>query len=252
MKRNLRCLMLLASLSLVLFIASCAREESRLTRVAVMGDANLQAQPDTAVLVISVVTQNKQAISAQQENARRSEAVIEAVKRTIGGELEINTSDYSLEPQQTYRSNQMPTIIGYEARNSVTVKVKELDKVGAVIDAASQAGANSIQSVSFILREDNPARGHTLAAATRQAMTKAQSVAQALGGRVVRVVEGQEGGTTRTLGMDENTGTAGANMNSNMSATSASYDAKRQTPMEAGSLNVRSQVQLVVEIEARP
>ena len=248
MKNSLRCVILLSPFLLVLFVASCASEESRLTRVAVLGDANLQAQPDTAVLVISVVTQDKQAINAQQENARKSEAVIEAVKRTIGGEPEINTSDYSLQPQQSYRSNQMPTIIGYEARNSVTVKLKELDKVGAVIDAASQAGANNIQSVSFILREDNPARGRTLAEATRQAMTKAQSLAQALGGRVVRVVEGQEGGTTRTLAMDETAGNAGTmNMNSNMS-----YDAKRQTPVEAGSLNVRSQVQLVVEIEARP
>jgi uncharacterized protein len=232
------------TLSLIIF-TSCAPKN--LTRLVVTGDANLQAQPDTALLVLSVITESKQAVNAQQENACKSDAVINAVKGTAGTNPEIKTSNYSLRPQQTYSDTRLPSIIGYEARNTVTVKMYDINQVGAVIDAASRAGANSVESVSFILREDNPARGQTLAEATHQAMTKAQSIAQSLGGRVVRVVEEQEGGAVNrpTIPDYDERARESAKMNA---ARVSTY----QTPVEAGSLNVRSQVQLIVEIEARP
>lgn len=234
----------------IIFSASCATKPPAFSRAVVMGESNIRAQPDTAVIILSVVTQSGQAVNAQQENARKSEAVKRAMQTSAGANPEIKTSDYSLEPQRSYRENKLPTIIGYEARNTVTVTMSDLDKVGGAIDAASQAGANSVENISFILRENNPARGQTLADATRQAMSKAQSMAQALNGRIVRVVEMQEGGTTdsplttttSTVSLDYADARAGA-----MSRAKRSYS----TPVEAGSLNVKSQVQLVVEIEAK-
>ncbi|MCP9493360.1 MAG: SIMPL domain-containing protein [Pyrinomonadaceae bacterium MAG19_C2-C3] len=221
-----------------------------LTRVTVIGDANLKAQPDTAVLVLSVVTQSPQALAAQQENARKSEAVISAVKQSAGAEPEVKTSDYSLQPQRSYRDNRMPSIIGYEARNTVTIKTSDLKNTGAVIDAASRAGANSVESINFILRDDNPARGDTLAEATRQAMVKAEGIAKALGGRVVRVVEEIEGGAAARSSYGDYAGSA--NMNSNMMRADYAVKPAYTTPLEAGSLNVTSQVQVVVEIEVKP
>lgn len=255
MKRNFYFALPIALTLLIIFIASCATKQPAFSRAVVMGEANVRAQPDTAVLILSVVTQGGQAVNAQQENARKSEAVKRAVQTAAGANPEIKTSDYSLEPQRSYRQNKLPTIIGYEARNTVTVTMSDLDKVGAAIDAASQAGANSVENISFILRENNPARGQTLADATKQAMSKAQSMAQALGGRIVRVVEMQEGGTTnRPLtttttadSLDYEDARARANMSS-MSVAKRAY----ATPVESGSLNVKSQVQLVVEIEAKP
>jgi len=252
MKRNFYFALFIALALLIIFIASCTTKQPAFSRAVVMGEANVRAQPDTAMLVLSVVTQSGQAVNAQQENARKSEAVKRAVQTTAGANPEIKTSDYSLEPQRSYRQNKLPTIIGYEARNTVTVTMSDLDKVGAAIDAASQAGANSVENISFILRENNPARGQTLADATRQAMSKAQSMAQALGGRIVRVVEMQEGGTTnRPLTTTTTTDSLDyASANANMSGTAAKM--KYATPVESGSLNVKSQVQLVVEIEAKP
>ncbi|OLE51539.1 MAG: hypothetical protein AUG51_22415 [Acidobacteria bacterium 13_1_20CM_3_53_8] len=226
--KNLHLATLLLLTFTTVFVTACSKQ-SRLTRVTVAGESNIKAQPDTAVVVISVVTQGQQALNAQQENARKSDAVIHAVQGAAGSHL--------------------PKIIGYDARNTVTVTLGELNSVGAVIDAASRAGANSIESVAFILRENSPARGQTLADATRQAMSKAQSIAQALGGRVLRVVEEQEGGTVNRPADMPMAGSSDAEANSNMS-----FAAKRAliaTPVEAGSLNVKSQVQLVVEIEAQ-
>ena len=244
-----RCLVALLPATLLMFSAtSCARKQERLTRAVVTGEANVQAQPDTAVLVISVVTQHQRALDAQRENARKSDAVIQAVQTTAGANPEVRTNDYKLQPQYSYRDNRLPSIIGYEARNSVMVRMNDLNDVGAVIDAASRAGANSIESVSFILREGNPMRSQTLAEATRQAMNKAQSMAQALNGRVVRVVEEHEGGAANP----EPETSFDARAREYYPAIAASVVRRPiPTPVEAGSLNVRSQVRLIVEIEAQ-
>ncbi len=178
--------------------AEATQIDSRgLTKVMVTGDSIVQAQPDTAILTVSVVTQARSALEAQQDNANKSDAVVRALKNAAGAGAEIKTSGYSLQPQRIYKEGQPPTITGYEARNSVTVTMSDLTKVGAVIDAAAQAGSNDVAGISFTLRKDRPARDQALADATREAVSKAQVIATALGGKLVRVVEVQEEGVSR-------------------------------------------------------
>ena len=208
----------------------------RLTRVTVSGDSIVQAQPDTAIVTVSVVTQAKRAIDSQQENAAKSDAVVRALKAAAGAGAEVKTSGYSLQPQRVYRENQPPTITGYEARNSVTVTLSDLTKVGAVIDATALAGANDIAGISFTLRRDRPARDEALAQATQEAMGKARVIAQALGGRLVRIVQVQEEGTTRPP----------VPVYEKMEMTRI---AAAQTPIEVGSMEITSRVELIAEIE---
>lgn len=243
---------LVLSVLLVGCASACAKKEpTRLTRLLVTGEADLKEPPDTAVVVLSVVTQHKAALEAQQQNARKSNAVMQAIKESAGANPEVETSDYSLQPRRDWYTS-MPRIVGYEARNSVTVKTGALENVGALIDAATSAGANSVESVNFTLRESNPARGRTLSEATKQAMTKAHSMAQALGGRVVRVVEEQEGGF---VNRPTTAGELEERMKEYALANSADFSASKaspRTPVESGPLNVKSQVQLIVEVEAQP
>jgi uncharacterized protein YggE len=215
-----------------------SQNESRgLTKVLVTGDSIVQAQPDTAILTVSVVSQAKRALDAQQDNATRSDAVVRALKSTAGAGAEVKTSGYSLQPIRVYKEGQSPTITGYEARNSVTVVMSDLTKVGPVIDATAQAGANDVSGISFTLRKDRPARDQALAEATREALSKAQVIAQALGGRVVRIVEVQEEGFQRPQPVYQaEFGRAQAMVAS--------------TPIEVGTLDITSRVQLVAEIEA--
>lgn len=214
--------------------------QNKLTRITVVGDSQTKVAPDTAVVTFSVVTQSNQALNAQQENARKSEAVKTAVEAiTTNAKPEIKTNDYSLSPEQDYYSGKMPKIVGYEVKNTVTVSIKDLSQVGAVIDAATKAGANSVEGISFVLREDSPAQGDALALATKQAMAKAQAIAQSFNGKIVRVVETIEGGVPNQALAIFN------NYNANAASMNTSYT----TPVQAGSLNVRSQVVLVVEVE---
>ncbi|HEU4767248.1 MAG TPA: SIMPL domain-containing protein [Pyrinomonadaceae bacterium] len=212
--------------------------DRRFTRVTVGGDAIVQAQPDTAHLSIAVVTQARRAIDAQQENATRSDAVVKTLKDAAGPGSEVKTSGYSVQPMRVYKEGQPPAITGYEVRNTVTVTISDLKRIGNVIDAASQAGANDISGISFTLKQDRAARDQALKEATREAMNKAQMVAQALGGRVVRIVEVQEEGFQRppvpVYQMD-------------------AMIARREsvaTPIEVGSLDITSRVMLIAEVEA--
>jgi len=206
------------------------------TRITVSGDAIVQAQPDTAILVIAVVTQGKRAIDAQQENATRSEALVRALKTAAGPGAEVKTSGYSIQPQRVFKENQPPTIVGYEARNSVVVTMSDLTRVGGVIDAAGEAGANEISSISFTLRQDSAARYQALTMATREATGKAGVLARALGGKVIRIVEVQEEGYVRPIPIQRDLESVRV--------------MKASTPIEVGSLDISSRVQLVAEIQS--
>ena len=200
-----------------------------------IGDSIVQAQPDTAILTVSVVTQGRRALDAQQDNANKSDAVVRALKAAAGAGAEVKTSGYSLQPIRVYKEGQPPLITGYEARNSVTVVMSDLTKVGSVIDATAQAGANDVAGISFTLRKDRPAHDQALNEATREAVSKAQVIANALGGRVVRIVEVQEEGVQqpRPIFTDQ----------VQTRAMVAS------TPVEVGTLDITSRVQLIAEIE---
>ena len=212
-------------------------ESKGLTRVLVTGDSIVQAQPDTAILTISVVSQAKRALDAQQDNATRSDAVVRALKSAAGVGAEVKTSGYTLQPIRVYQEGQPPTITGYEAHNSVTVILSDLTKVGPVIDATAQAGANDVSGISFTLRKDRPARDQALAEATREAVSKASVIAQALGGRVVRIVEVQEEGVERPRPVYQ------AEFGATRTAMAAA------TPIEVGTLDITSRVQLIAEVE---
>lgn len=245
MKTNLVKIVLL-SVTLILFAVALyvfRPNQSNLTRITVVGDSQLKIAPDTAVVTFAVVTQNSQAVNAQQENARKSEAVKQAVEAisSTANKIEVKTDSYSLSPEQDYYSGRMPKIIGYEVKNSVTVSIGDLTQVGAVIDAATKAGANSVEGISFVVRQDSPAQGDALAFATKQALAKAEAIAKSLNGRIVRVVETIEGGVQNLPTLQRYSSNS---MMSNSSATSA-----YTTPVQAGALDVRSQVILTVEVE---
>lgn len=223
----------------LLVLAGCTRKSNRTTRVTVAGEATTRVEPDTAVVSLSVVTQSPQALAAQQENARKSEAVANSVKAIAGSSVEVKTSDYILQPQYDSRGKSLPKIVGYDARNTVIVTMSDLKNVGAVIDAASRAGANSIDGISFVLRQTSPARGQALADATQQAMNKARSIAEALGGHLLRVVEENESSTV-----------AGSPEASESFKADSTLKNRATTPIAAGLLSIRSNVQLIVEVES--
>jgi uncharacterized protein YggE len=147
-----------------------------------------------AVINLGVTTDGQTAQAALQENARRMTALTQALRRAGIAERDIQTSNVSVYPQQQYRENQAPLITGYQANNTVTAKVRNVNNLGRVIDAAVGAGGNTIHGVSF--SHANPDAQLDLARrdAIAEARRRADLYANALGMRVHRIVAVQEGG----------------------------------------------------------
>lgn len=162
--------------------------------VTAHGEAIVQAKPDRVEIQIGVVTQAQTAEAAGAQNSKQTSDVLAAIKKSLGTSAEVKTSSYSLQPQYNYRPNAKPTITGYQAMNTVEVTSADLTSTGKVIDAATGAGANNIQSVQFSVKDEGAARADALRLAAQKARASAEAMAAGLGmklGRVLRISDSE-------------------------------------------------------------
>jgi uncharacterized protein YggE len=203
--------------------------------IRVTGDSTVTVKPDQAEISIGVVTQASAAQAAAAQNAQKQDVVITELRKLLGAGADIKTISYSLSPNYRYpKEGGQPTITGYTATNIVQVKTPDLTQVGKVIDLATGSGANTIQSLRFTLKDELSARTRALQEASTKARAKSQAIASSLGLKIVRVLHVEEGG--QVIGLPVN-GRAFAEMAS-----------VAQTPVEAGTIDVRATVTLTVEI----
>ena len=150
--------------------------------------------PDRAQIFIGVQTRAATAAQAGADNARKTRAVIDAIRgRNIPAE-QIATSEYNLYPEYDHREParegpQTPRVVGYVANNTVRVEVRRLDQVGAVIDAALAAGANMVNTIQFFASNVDAARRAALAEAVSRARGDAEALAKAAGGSLGALLE---------------------------------------------------------------
>ncbi len=216
-------------------LAQEASDKAPRPSIRVTGEATLTVKPDQAIIDIGVVTQAASAQSAAAQNAQKTDAVINDLRKTIGAGADIKTISYSLSPNYRYpKEGGQPEIAGYTASNTVQVKLSDLAQVGKVIDAATQSGANNINALRFTLKDEQAVRAQALAEAATKARAKANAIASALGLKIQRVLLIEEGGAVIPPPVPLYTARAEA--------------ASVATPVEAGTIDVRATVTLTVEI----
>ena len=164
------------------------------TLLSVNAEGMVEGRPDMATVNLGVTTQGDTAQAALQENARRMQALTQALRRAGIAERDIQTSNVSVHPQQQYRENEPPLITGYQASNSVTAKVRNIDNTGRVIDAAVRAGGNTVNGVYFSYQDPDAQMDAARRDAIAEARQRAELYAGALNMRVVRIVAVQESG----------------------------------------------------------
>jgi len=157
--------------------------DRQITRtLSVSGSGKTYLTPDIAYVNIGVHIEGKNASEAVSTNNSQSQKVIDALKSQGIDEKDIQTTNFSIYPQQQYDSQGKPTgEIIYQVDNSVVVTVRDIDKVGKVLDAAVKAGANSINSVEFEVADKTKALSEARKAAVKDARTKAEELANAAG-----------------------------------------------------------------------
>ena len=194
---------LLLALSLALGATTMTAHAQTLASVGALSDGtllNVSAQaearrvPDVATISAGVVTQAADGNTAMRQNAEQMAKVMAAIKAAGIAEKDIQTSGISLNPQYRYVENEAPSITGYQATNTVSLKVRDITKLGKVLDSLAAQGANQINGPSFQIDQPEPVYDEARLAALKKAKDRAETYAKALDLKVRRIISISEGG----------------------------------------------------------
>ena len=167
--------------------------------ITAVGSGSATASPDLASAQIGVDTQAASPEEATSQNEERVAALLEALKEAGIDENDIQTSYYNLFAEQRYdpATNQPTGDFTYRVSAGLSVKIRDLANVGAVLSEAVKAGANNISGVSFSIEDPASLQEDARAKAVADAQARAQALAQLTGvklGDVVSVSEVITGG----------------------------------------------------------
>ena len=144
------------------------------------GTGKVTLTPDIAYISIGVHTENTSAKDAVNGNNTQAQAVIAAIKGFGIADKDIQTTDFSVSPQQETDTNGKPTgIINYAVDNTVYVTVRDLSKLGDLLDSAVSAGANNINSIQFDVADKTAALSQARLAAVADANKQADELTKA-------------------------------------------------------------------------
>lgn len=151
-------------------------------QVVATGQGEVKVTPDRATVMVTVETRGRTAAAAGQENARITRVTLDALRAQRLPNEQLTTADYTVYPEQSWdEKDRRPIITGYVARNTIRAEVRDLPKVGDVIDAALAGGATQIQGVHFWSSSLQRSRRQALEQAIASACQDAAAIARGAG-----------------------------------------------------------------------
>lgn len=213
--------------------AAPAADADLRSTVTVLGDGRVVVQPDVATVSFGVEATGQTFEAAQADASTRMQAVIDALINQGVPREEITTTRLSASP--IYDPRDHTTIQGYRANNSVQAKIRDLDRVGSIVDAVTAAGANRVDGVSFAVEQLEAPKGQARALAVQNARAKADQLAGLTGMRVTGVKAIEEADATSTPVRPQ--------------PMTARSEAAAAPPVEPGTQEVRTQVSITYIME---
>ena len=224
------------SLFTALFLGSVlcsAALASDTARITVTGEGTVEAKPDMATISVGVTTEGTTAAEAMAANSVQLGAVLEQLRATGIEERDLQTSGLSLNPNwQQPQGEVTPRIVGYLAMNQLTVRVRDLDALGGVLDRTIQDGANTFNGLTFGLADPVPALNEARKLAVADAMARARLLTDAAGLTLGPVVSITEGGASIPMPMFR----------------TADAEFARAVPVAAGEISTSASVTMVFEL----
>lgn len=199
--------------------------------------SDVKLAPDIATVSAGVVTTARTARAAMRDNATRMSAAFAALRAAGIAERDMQTSGISLQPQYEYTENQRPRIVGYQVSNTVTVRMRDLEAVGPVLDALVAQGVNQLNGPTFGIDNPDEALDRVRREAMETAMRRARIYAEASGMRIRRVVTINESGGYQPPQAVP------------MMARAMAMDAAAETPVAAGEVGLSIQLNVQFELE---
>ncbi len=228
-----------ARLAVAALMVSAAAGPLAAASLTLYGEGRAAARPDMAMITTGAVTTGKTAQEALAANSKAVSDAIAALKGSGIDDKDVRTSGFSIQPQYNYPaapSRDPPRLVGYEVRNMVTVKVRDLTKLGSLLDVVIQSGANQASGLSFMVGDSDKLEQEARTLAVKDAIAQAQAVAGAAGLRLTRI-------TSLEVRVDGGPVRPGVMM---MKADAA---ARMPVPVEAGETEVTAHATLVYEAE---
>ncbi len=208
------------------------------------GDAVLHKPADQLRLRVAVVTEANEAPACVSENNRRMAAVVKAIEKCGLDKTEYQTGRFSIQPRYNRRPRQADEnwtrrIIGYEVTNSLAIRTKQMHLAGEIIEAANNAGANSIDWITFDLANRRTHRAEAIVAATGNARSDAAILARSAEVRLVRII---------SINLDDSSPPAPGPRMLRAESMVAAGVAATAPPIQPGDVPVQASVTIVYEI----
>lgn len=235
MPRRRRLLAPLVVLALALAPATGARADDD-RRMTVEGQGEVQRAPDLARVSVGVVTEDDTAAGALERNSAAMADVLAALEAAGLPARDVRTSEISLSPRwtQPHNTDAPPRITGFTASNGLQLVVRDLDRLGVVLDAVVRSGGNRLGGISFGLADPAEALAEARRRAVADALARAELYTGAAGvglGRIVSIHESGSPGIPRQL----------------MRAEMAMADAG--VPVADGEITISAGVSIVFELD---
>ena len=164
-------------------------------RILVTGEGAVDIAPDMAVLQLSVTREADTARAALTANSSAMNDVLEAMREQGIADRDLQTSNFSIRPKYVYPPRQAsgegqpPRLVGYTVRNTLSVRVRDISKVGQVLDKSVTLGVNEGGSILFTNDDPSAAMSQARTRAVHDALARAKTLAQAAGVKTGRVLE---------------------------------------------------------------
>lgn len=174
------------------YIGKAVRDRDVIT---INGHARVTVKPDLALVDLGMYSEGATVASVQSGNTEKMNAIIDAIKKMGVKDADVQTSNYNLQPKIDWSTGKQ-NITGYTLSQSINVKVRDLNKVGEVIEKAVALGANQVNGIQFTVDDPTALQDEARLKAIQDARTKAGALASALDLVLIKVVTfGEFGGT---------------------------------------------------------
>jgi uncharacterized protein YggE len=199
------------------------RDAAALSTITVSGDGDVSAKPDLAVMDFSVVSEAKTVAEAMADNTKKMNAIIDVTKSMGVAEKDLQTTGFNISPRYDYVKETATTpvpaisvsgsggvpvpidnsiyypsgkrvLAGYDITQTLTVKMRDMTKIGQIIEEVTASGANQVGDLQFTIDDPDTVQAQARQKAIDNAKSKAQVLAKQLGVKLTRITSFSEGG----------------------------------------------------------
>jgi uncharacterized protein len=160
--------------------------------ISIVGEGKVSATPDIAEIQLGYSVEKKTVAEAQQDNSLKMNAMIDKLKKDFKIDAkDIKTANYYITPQYDWANNRQ-ALRGYTVSQNLNVKVRQMDKVSAILDAAGSIGLNQVGNLTFSIDNPEKLKQEARAMAISQAKDKAEALSKIVGVKLGRIISFSE------------------------------------------------------------